>query len=167
MSRLLSRGHIAALAPQGVLNFDIVVTSPDGTNLCAFQVKTRWEKGADPGWHMQEKHEVLTNERIFYAFVDLGRTADDFPAVYVLPSGIVARAVSLSYKRWLSLRGSKGQPRNPTKLRRLAYDYTRMCGPDFELAPGWMEAYRESWDQVAASTGSASPPAEAPGVVAS
>jgi len=164
MSRLLSRGHIAALAPQGVLNFDIVVTSPEGTNLCAFQVKTRWEKGADPGWHMQAKHEALTDERIFYAFVDLGRTADDSPAVYVVPSSIVARAVSLSYRRWLALPGAKGQPHKPTALRRLAFDYTKMCGEGFDFGPGWLDAYRENWGQIAAITRPASLPPETTGM---
>lgn len=73
MSRLLSRGYIAALAPQGVPNFDIVVTSTEGTQLCAFQVKTSWDKGADRGWHMQEKHERITADSIFHALSIWGK----------------------------------------------------------------------------------------------
>lgn len=154
MSRLLSRGYIAALAPQGVLNFNIVVTSPDGVELCAIQVKTRWEKGADPGWHMQEKHEAICGPRIFYAFVDLGRAASDQPAVYVIPSCVVADAVRRSYEVWLARSGRKGQPHKETKLRRLAYDYSKMCGPDFEYAPSWLNHYRENWEQISGAAGS-------------
>ena len=52
MCQLLRRGLIAALAPAGVPNCDIVVTDQIGDRLCAIQVKTRIEKGSDGGWHM-------------------------------------------------------------------------------------------------------------------
>ncbi len=51
MSELLRRGMIAALAPAGVPNCDIVVTDDIGDRLCAVQVKTRIGKGSDRGWH--------------------------------------------------------------------------------------------------------------------
>ncbi|HRO14803.1 MAG TPA: hypothetical protein PLL33_07135 [Paracoccus sp. (in: a-proteobacteria)] len=149
MSRLLSRGYIAALAPQGVLNFDIVVTSPDGAHLCAFQVKTSWEKGNDRGWHMQEKHEATVADSIFYALVDLGKNADALPAVYVVPSRQVADAVKTSYLAWRQQPGKKGQPHKNTKFRRLNLDYSKICGPDFPLKMGWLDAYRENWAQIA------------------
>ena len=41
MSELLRRGYIAALAPAGVPNCDIVVTDDIGDRLCAVQVKRR------------------------------------------------------------------------------------------------------------------------------
>lgn len=152
MSRLLSRGYIAALAPQGVLNFDLVVTSVDGAQLCALQVKTRWDKGGDPGWHMQEKHESIIGDRIFYAFVDLRKDASQAADVYVVPSATVADAVRRSYAAWLSGAGKKGQSRNETKFRRISFDYRRMCGPDFDLRAGWLDQYRENWGQIAAIT---------------
>ncbi|WP_220443756.1 hypothetical protein [Paracoccus luteus] len=149
MSRLLSRGYIAALAPQGVLNFDIVVTSPEGARLCAFQVKTSWEKGSDRGWHMQEKHEALVADSIFYALVDLGKNADATPTVYVVPSEKVADAVRTSHVAWRQKLGKKGQSRNDTKFRRLNLDYTKICGSDFPLKAGWLDPYRENWAQIA------------------
>jgi hypothetical protein len=39
MSELLRRGYIAALAPQGVPNADIVVCNVEGTQLVSIQVK--------------------------------------------------------------------------------------------------------------------------------
>ena len=53
MCQLLRRGLIAALAPVGVPNCDIVVTDDIGDRLCAIQVKARMEKGSDGGWHMR------------------------------------------------------------------------------------------------------------------
>lgn len=58
MSLLLRHGFIAALAPVGVPNTDIVVTDDIGDRLCAIQVKTRVDKDSDGGWHMSEKHDL-------------------------------------------------------------------------------------------------------------
>jgi hypothetical protein len=59
IAELLRRGYIAALAPQGVPNADIVVTDIEGSRLCWIQVKTRQDLGSDGGWHMNAKHENL------------------------------------------------------------------------------------------------------------
>jgi hypothetical protein len=63
---LLRKGYIAALAPTGVPDADIVVTNRKGSRLCSIQVKTRRGIGHDKGWHMQEKHEKELGERYFY-----------------------------------------------------------------------------------------------------
>ncbi|TWI35092.1 hypothetical protein [Paracoccus sulfuroxidans] len=152
MSRLLSRGYIAALAPQGVPNFDIVVTSVDGTQLCAFQVKTRWDKGSDGGWHMRQKHEELTNPRIFYCFVDLGKHASNAAEIYVIPSPIVANVIRTSHATWLSNPGARGQKRNDSNIRRLLPDYTKLMGPQTPYVAGWLNRYHENWDQIASIT---------------
>jgi hypothetical protein len=57
MSELLRRGYIAALAPQGVPNADIVVTDIEGSRLCSIQVKSRRALGSDGGWPMKAKHD--------------------------------------------------------------------------------------------------------------
>ena len=148
MSRLLSRGYIAALAPQGVPNFDVVVTSVDGTQLCAFQVKTRWEKGGDRGWHMQEKHEHLSSPSILYCFVDLGLAGSNSPTVHVIPSEVVAKVVKQSHESGLSKPGAKGQKHNDSNFRRLLPDYVKLMGAECDYRLGWMDRYLESWDQI-------------------
>ncbi|WP_092419910.1 hypothetical protein [Devosia crocina] len=57
MSFLLRHGFIAALAPVGVPNCDIVVTNDNGDRHRAIQVKTGVEKGSGGGWQMNEKRE--------------------------------------------------------------------------------------------------------------
>ena len=103
---------------------------------------------------MQEKHERIIADSIFHAFVDLRKEADlvrriSFPVVYVVPSRIVADAVTSSYSAWLGRPGKNDAVRNPTTLRRLNLDYTRICGSDFPLRAGWLDAYKENWDQIA------------------
>lgn len=108
MSEMLRRGHIAALAPAGVPNVDIVVTDLEGTRLCSLQVKTRRDLGGDGGWHMKAKHENIRGERLFYCFVDFGKTPDARPTVHVLPSVVVADVLSASHRKWLATLGKKG-----------------------------------------------------------
>jgi hypothetical protein len=69
MCQLLRRNMIAALAPAGVPNSDIVVTDKLGDRLCAVQVKVRRDLGSDGGWHMGQKHETLISPNLFYCFV--------------------------------------------------------------------------------------------------
>lgn len=145
MSRLLTRGFVAALAPQGAPNLDIVVTYSDGSRLCSLQVKTRWDKGADGGWHMGRKHETISHPRMFYAFVDLGTTTDDLAKVFVVPSAVVANVVANSHAAWLSSPGKNGHIRKDSNMRRFLPDYSKVFGTDSEYCSGWLTSYREAW----------------------
>jgi hypothetical protein len=66
LSEFLRRGYIAALAPTGVPNADIVVTDIQCSHLCSIQVKTRRGVGSDGGWHMKAKHEKIRGDLYFY-----------------------------------------------------------------------------------------------------
>ena len=93
MCKLLRRGLIAALAPIGVPNCDIVVTDDIGDRLCAIQVKTRVDKGSDGGWHMSKKHEGIVSATLFYAFVNFGKSLS-YPSIcHLVPSEVVADVI--------------------------------------------------------------------------
>ena len=79
MCQLLRRGMIAALAPAGVPDADIIVSDREGGQLSAVQVKARRNLGSDRGWHMSEKHEKISRELLFYCFVDFGSRLEDQP----------------------------------------------------------------------------------------
>ena len=145
MSRLLTRGYVAALAPQGAPNLDVVVTYQDGSRLCSLQVKTRWDKGADGGWHMSKKHESISHPRMYYAFVDLGKDTDDIATTYVVPSATVANVVAESHAQWLDSPGKNGHIRKDSNLRRFLPDYTKFFGAGNEFGPNWLNEYREAW----------------------
>jgi len=143
---LLRRGYIAALAPQGVPNTDLVVTDLLGHRLCTIQVKSRRDKGADGGWHMKAKHEDIVGKHLFYCFVDFGKTVDCNPIVYVVPSRVVADVLKASYIAWLSTPGAQGQQRNDTKMRRMRPDYESTYRPNpTPYAKGWMDKYLSAW----------------------
>ena len=147
MSEMLRRGYIAALAPAGVPSADIVVTNIEGTRLCSLQVKTRRDLGSDGGWHMKAKHEDIRGDRLFYCFVDFGKTPDSRPAVFVMPSASVADVLTRSHRQWLATPGKKGQPHKDGVMRRLLPDYAKTFGNDSNPYPkGWLEKYRDAWN---------------------
>lgn len=147
MCQLLRRGLIAALAPVGVPNADIVVTDQIGDRLCAVQVKTRRDKGSDGGWHMGLKHETIESANLFYAFVDFGRDLVSQPNSFIVPSHIVADVLRRSHQTWLATPGRKGQKRKDGNMRRFLPDYDRM-GIKIGCGDGWLDQFRENWNLV-------------------
>lgn len=148
MCELLRRGFIAALAPVGVPNTDIVVTDQIGSLLFAIQVKARQEKGSDKGWHMKPKHTQLKSSSLFYCFVDFGKEGLEQPKSWVVPSTIVADCIFENHVAWLSSPGKKGQERNDNKVRRFLLDYTKLTGRDTVYTKGWLDKYAENWSQL-------------------
>ena len=146
MAELLRRGYIAALAPQGVPNADVVVTDVEGARLCSIQVKTRRDIGSDGGWHMKQKHEALRAERLFYCFVDFGREPADRATVHVVPAAVVGAVLEAAHAHWLSTPGKNGQAHKDNSMRRLLPDYSRVYRDVICPYPqGWLEQYRNAW----------------------
>lgn len=143
MSELLRRGLIAALAPTGVPNCDIVVTDAIGDRLCAVQVKTRLGKGADRGWHMSKKHEELASPSLFYCFVDLGAISGEHPFTYVVPAPAVAKCLAENHQAWLAIPGAKGQAHKDNDMRRFLPDYSHLGLGKYD--EGWLAEYKEAW----------------------
>lgn len=147
MSELLRRGMIAALAPAGVPNCDIVVTDEIGDRLCAVQVKTRNSTGADGGWHMGKKHETLTSGTLFYCFVDFAMGKECGSFTYVVPAAVVAQTLAECHQAWLDQPGKRGQQRKDNDLRRFLPDYSHLETGKYEQ--GWLEPYSEAWHLLA------------------
>ena len=137
LSKLLSRGFLAAQAPRGTRKVDILVNFFDGFSPCLIQVKTR-SRGADKGWHMSAKHEGIRDTDVLYCFVDL---EPNQPTVHVIPSLIVAEVLEKDHKIWIETPGKQGQPHNPTDFRRLK----PLCAGQ---EPDWMDEFLEKWELI-------------------
>lgn len=158
MAELLRRGLIAAKAPEGVPNFDIVITDINGERLAAIQVKTRRDyRGGDKGWHMKAKHDTLVADRMFYVFVDVGSNENSSVSFYVIPSRVVAEACRMSHQIWLQTPGVNGRPHMDSEIRRLLPNYLRNDRMQLLSAKkafmdthsdGWMEQYRNNWNLI-------------------
>jgi hypothetical protein len=146
LSQLLRRNYIAAIAPQGAPNADIVITDIQANRLFAIQVKSRRDIGSDKGWHMKAKHEHIKSEFIFYCFVDFGPGLDSLPVTYIVPSAVVATVLAESHSTWLKTPGKKNQAHKDSVMRRFKPDYTGTFGPGTKFGPGWLSQYREAWE---------------------
>lgn len=147
MHCLLRKNFIAALAPTGVPNADIIVSDDLGSRLFAMQVKVRSGRGSDGGWHMKEKHEKLRSENLFYCFVDFGSGLQEAPKCWIVPSVVVAEVLQRSHACWLAQPGARGVARNDCEMRRFLPSYEKWnVGP--EHCAGWLDKFADAWEQL-------------------
>ena len=138
LSRLLSKGVLAAQAPRGARKADVLVNFLDEARKpILIQVKSR-QYGSDGGWHMSEKHESQTEDDLFFCFVDFEAKS---PTVHVIPAKTVAKVVKLDHEIWLATPGRNGAAHNPNPMRRIRPASNGM--PE-----GWMNQYLENWDAI-------------------
>lgn len=140
MTQLLLRGCLAALTPRGSPDADILVRSPDGVIAAEVQVKARSGRRGK-GWWMSVKHQDLVRPRMFYCFVDFGHETS-WP-VYVMPSEVVARYLTLSYQEWRAAPGKGGKEHTDWSGRFISPQRPVKGDPD-----GWMEPYLGRWDSI-------------------
>ena len=138
LSRLLAFGLLASPAPRGTRKVDIIVNYIDGGNPKLVQVKTTMGS-PKKGWVLLAKHEEIASDDLYYCFVSFEKTEGE---IYVLPSSVVADAVSLSHAQWLATPGKNGQAHNDNNMRNLSISM-------FGQSEGWLEKYKENWEQLA------------------
>jgi len=140
LSRLLSRGTLASQAPRGTRKADILVNPLDGGAPLLIQVKTTLHTGKRAKWHMKEKHEDISDQDMFYCFVELEEKDSD---VFIIPAKRVSQVIKASYKAWLKAPGKKGQAHNETVMRWITSKYPwEVPG----LKQDWMDEYLENWE---------------------
>ena len=142
LSRLLSRGILAAQAPQGTRKADIIVHPLDGGTPWLIQVKSRLKGSEGGGWKLDDKHMEETSVNLMYCFVDLQSVPEK---VYVVPAKKVAQVLVEADKEWMRKPMRDGSKRTKNMWR--------MIKPKFIIklksAPnGWMDNYLENWDQL-------------------
>ena len=152
LSQLLRRGWIAALAPDGAPNMDILVTDKNSKKLCAIQVKTRRGIGHGGGWPMARKHETIIASDLFYVFVDLGMQSSDTTNSYILPSRVVADRIRRGHRVWLATPGKGGRPHKDSNMRQFKLGPPNIkpiteAGETLikQYPIGWLDQYHENW----------------------
>jgi hypothetical protein len=93
---------------------------------------------------MKKKHESVTDQDLYYCFVNLGSVNQE---IYVIPAKVVAKVVTESHATWLNTPGKGGKPHKNTDLRRIITEYKNMRLRS--APPGWIEQYKEKWDYFA------------------
>ena len=102
---------------------------------------------------MKAKHEAMSRELLFYCFVDFGRSLNDLPKCWVLPSAIVAKTLATAHKAWLATPGMGGRLHQDHDMRRLLLHYPYpLLAHDSAFTRGWLDSYAENWALIAAPT---------------
>ncbi len=152
LSQLLRRGWVAALAPDGAPNMDILATDENNEKLCAIQVKTRRDIGRDKGWHMKPTHEDMVAEDLSTCSSTLAGSRLVRPSrtscrLAWWPAAFGTRTVF-----WLDTPGRGGRPHKDSNVRRLLPDYSHIKPRTEEgrntigqYATGWLNRYSENW----------------------
>ncbi len=96
---------------------------------------------------MKPKHTDIKGDHLFYCFVDMGKTFEDQPQIYILPSDVVADVIKTTHQYWLAKPGKNGQAHKDSNVRRLLPDYSRLYGSDkTKYGTGWLEKYKNAWN---------------------
>ena len=114
-AELSRRGYICSVTLKNTKGIDILVCNEDAKKTLGIQVKTNQVNKSE--WVLSEKNEKLIDLNICYVFVNL-REGGELPEFYIVPSKIVASYISNDHKNWLSKKGSKGQDRKDSNLRK-------------------------------------------------
>lgn len=114
-AELAKMGHIALITLKNTERVDILASNTDGTRSVSIQVKTR--RGHARGWPLNEKNENISSPDLFYVFVTL-RGERERPEYFIVPSKIVAKAITKSHADWLARPGRGGQAHKDNPMRR-------------------------------------------------
>jgi hypothetical protein len=148
LSQLFLRGFIANVTLGNAKGVDILVFNPVTRKMIRIEVKTRnsgknkpYEKrefGRVEGeWQVSESSESLTDENLFYCFVNASNETHSFE-FYIVPSSVVAENL-IGRRRY---KESKGQKKNG-KWRWFRFGNKQNTYPS-KTPPS--DEYREPWD---------------------
>ena len=114
-AELSQRGYVASITLRNTKGIDILVSTEDGSNAKAIQVKS--STGPNRSWIVSQKAENDFNDNLFYIFVNLKET-NERADYYIVPSKIVADYVRKSHAEWLKSPSRSGKPRKDTSMRK-------------------------------------------------
>jgi hypothetical protein len=143
--RLIRAGYTAVLAPTNAKAVDILATDRDGKPI-SIQVKTK--RGTSKGWRLTEDAENMSDPRLFYCLVDLGRDGNlEPPEVYIVPSSLIAHHTTMGHVEWLKGVRPDGRPRKNSRIRQVLDPVPKSVGDTVraEFPDGWLERYKENW----------------------
>lgn len=111
---LSRRGYIASITLRNSRGVDVLVAGADAAKSAGIQVKTN--QGAKKQWVLSEKAESLSEDGLFYVFVNLNGL-DEAPSFHVVPSQVVAERCRNGHQEWLAGRKRDGGKRKDTTMR--------------------------------------------------
>jgi len=118
-AELSQQGYIATVTSRNTEGIDLLASNFNGSKSVTIQVKTsgpEQRKSFSRSWILQRKHEDIFSENFFYVFVDL-KPENQKPDFYIVPSGIVAKYVKETHKKWLNTLSKSGKAHRDNNMR--------------------------------------------------
>lgn len=111
LSQLTLRGLDANMTLGNTKSVDILVSNPSTGNMFRIEVKTTFSNkparsklfGYTMSWIMSEKHESITDPKLYYCFVNIEKETNIF-RFFIVPNKIVADYVKNQHIYWLNSR---------------------------------------------------------------
>ena len=107
---LSARGYSVGIPRANTPGVDLLVANQAGTKVLSIQVKTsnsaRRDRKNGPSdsyweWGVGQRAMTLRGENLFYAFVDLRWGSRERPLVFIVPSNVVAGAMTPNSSRYM------------------------------------------------------------------
>ena len=108
LSQLVLRGYDANMTLGHTKNVDILVSDPQNDKMYKVEVKTSYANkpsrsklfGYTLSWMMMEKHETVSEQNLYYVFVNIEKQTNVF-RFFIVPSVVVAEYVKIQHRLWL------------------------------------------------------------------
>ena len=149
LSQLVLRGYDANMTLGHTKGVDILVSDPKSNKMFKVEVKTSYASkpsraklfGLTLSWMMMEKHEGLSDQNLYYCFVNIEKQTNIF-RFFIVPSSVVAEYVRVQHRFWLDHHPtlSDREKEIPMRQFRIGLD-----GGGYQISTPLAEKYENKW----------------------
>lgn len=152
LSQLALRGYDASMTLGRTKSIDILVSKPETNKMYRLEVKTAYNAGrnGEPvksklfgktfSWQMDEKHEQISDSKLFYCFVDLGGSVSPI-RFFIVPSKLVSEYVKNTHQYWLSTKENPKESDSVKRIFRIGFDKN-----DCKIKTPLAKKYENNWE---------------------
>ncbi len=150
LSQLSLRGFDANMTLGHTKGVDILVSNPNNNKMFKVEVKTSFASkptksklfGYTLSWMMMEKHETISDENLFYCFVNIEKQTNVF-RFFMVPSAIVAEYVNKQHQYWLKNRPNLSAPEVSIPMRQFRIG---LEPGSYQIPTPLASDYENKWD---------------------
>jgi|SRR6516162_1623794 hypothetical protein len=153
LSQLALRNYDANMTLGRTKSVDILVSNPANGKMYKLEVKTNYRNTRNQlsmskvhgktlsGWMMNKKHENIIAPDLFYCFVNISKSTNEF-RFYVVPSKVVAKYVKEEHALWLKVKAEEGKQVKDVDMRIFRIGSKSEAYP---ISTATAEQYENNW----------------------
>ncbi len=152
LSQLVLRGYDANMTLGHTKGVDILVSDPNGNKMFKVEVKTSFASkpsrsklfGLTLNWMMMEKHETISDQNLYYCFVNIEKQTNVF-RFFIVPSLIVAEYVRTQHQFWLEHRPTLSDEEKAIPMRQFRIG---LESEDYQISTPLARDYENKWELI-------------------